>query len=254
MLTNQAGLQKRLAQVYYQMYHVIWQSLDWVFPPECGGCGRKGFRWCQECQAMVEPIGPMVCPVCGDPQTTSQTCNNCILMPPSYQSLRSWAAFKGPLRAALHRLKYRKDLALGDSLSHPLIGYLKDLNWSVDLIVPVPLGKKRMNLRGYNQAALLARPIALANSIHYSAKALMRIKDSPTQVGLTIKERHQNVSGAFWANPEVVSGKRVLIVDDVTTTGATIEACAQALRESESAEVFALTLARAIFGGTSSGR
>jgi competence protein ComFC len=247
-LADQASLQKRLAPGYYRMYQTFWQSLDWLFPPECGGCGRKGFRWCQECQSKVEPIGPIVCPVCGDSQSSIQTCPNCLLLPPSFQSLRSWAAFKGPLREALHRLKYRKDLALGDSLSQPLIDYLRDLAWKVDLVVPVPLGKKRMMQRGYNQAALLARPIALAHSLNYSSKALLRIKDIPSQVGLTNKQRHQNVSGAFWANPEVVSGRAVLIVDDVTTTGATIEACAQALRESESAEVFALTLARAILG------
>jgi competence protein ComFC len=253
-LTDQAGLQKRPAPGFYRMYQIIWKSLDWLFPPECGGCGRKGCRWCQDCQAKVELIGSIVCPVCGDPQNSAQTCKKCLQIPPAYHSLRSWAAFKGPLREALHHLKYRKDLALGDSLSRPLITYFEGLNWRVDLIVPVPLGKKRIKERGYNQAALLARPLALALSINYSSKGLLRIKDIPSQVGLTIKQRRQNVSGAFWANPDTVSGRRVLIIDDVTTTGATIEACAMALKESGSADIFALTLARAVLGSKASDR
>jgi len=252
---NQAGFQKRPASTFYRIYQIIWQSLDWLFPPECGGgCGRQGNRWCQACQATVEPIGPIVCPVCGNPQITAQTCKNCQQIPPAYHSLRSWAAFKGPLREALHHLKYRRDIALGDSLSRPLIGYLENLNWKVDLIVPVPLGNQRLKQRGYNQAALLARPIALARTIDYSSNALLRVKDIPSQVGLTINQRRQNVSGAFWANPKTVRGRSVLIIDDVTTTGATIESCAQALKESGALEIFALTLARAILGSNASNR
>jgi competence protein ComFC len=251
---NRAGLRKRPAPGFYRIYQIIWQSLDWLFPPECGGCGGKGSRWCQACQSRVEPIGPIVCRVCGDPQTSTKTCKNCRKIPPAYHSLRSWAAFKGPLREALHHLKYRRDLALGDSLSRPLIGYLEDLNWKVDLIVPVPLGNKRLKQRGYNQAALLAKPIALAHAINYSSKALLRVKDTPSQVGLTINQRRQNVFGAFWANAETIRGRSVLIIDDVTTTGATIESCAQALKESGALEIFALTLARAILGGNASDR
>jgi competence protein ComFC len=253
-LTGQAGLQKRPAPGIYRMYQLIWQSLDWLFPPECGGCGRKGCRWCQDCQSSVEILGSQVCPVCGEPQKSSQTCQNCLQIPPAYKSLRSWAAFKGPLRKALHHLKYRRDLALGDSLSGALIHYFVDLKWGVDLIVPVPLGKERLKERGYNQAALLARPIALSQNIRYSSKALLRVKDIRSQVGLNITQRRQNVSGAFWANPEFVRGRSVLIVDDVTTTGATVDACAEAVKEAGATDIFAMTLARAVLGNSISDR
>ncbi len=247
-LRNRAGLQKRPAFALYRMYRSIWQSLDWLFPPECGGCGKKGSRWCPACQLAIEPIGTDVCPICGDPYSNARICINCQQIPPTYQSLRSWAVFKGPLREALHHLKYRNDIGLGESLSRPLIDYLEELNWKIDLIVPVPLGKKRMKQRGYNQAALLARPIALAHTIDYSSKALLRVKEIPSQVGLTVNQRRLNVSGAFGANPFAVRGRSVLIIDDVTTTGATIESCAQALKELGARDIFALTLARTILG------
>jgi ComF family protein len=111
----------------------------------------------------------------------------------------------------------------------------------------VPLGLVRFKERGYNQATLLARPIALYLIIPFSTKLLSRTKETRTQVGLTVIERQQNMDGAFTAQRDLVHGKNVLVVDDVATSGATFNACAKALMEQGATRVYGFSLARAVF-------
>jgi ComF family protein len=122
---------------------------------------------------------------------------------------------------------------------------LQSQPWKIDLVCPVPLGVARQADRGFNQAALLARPIALSSGLTYSPHAVERKKETLSQVGLNFERRHNNVSDAFQAKPAVARGRTVLIVDDVATSGATLEACALALLEAGARQVYALTLARA---------
>jgi len=173
-------------------------------------------------------------------------CKSCREAPPSFTALRSWASFEGPVRAAIHSLKYRRDVALGETLARHLIDALFKSNWCIDLVVPVPLGVARQAQRGYNQAALLAKPVALALGLRYRPQALAKRRETRSQVGLTLVERFVNVTGAFQANPSIVSGKNVLVIDDVATSGATLDSCSLALLEGGAERVFALTLARAI--------
>ena len=160
--------------------------------------------------------------------------------------MRSWLVFDGPIRKALHTIKYRRNLALGDSLARHMAEYVRTLDWPVEMIVPIPLGRSRMKERGYNQVGLVAKPLAAIHGWHYVPRALVRAKETKTQVGLTAEERRINVSGAFRANPARVSGKSVLLMDDVATTGATLASGATALLEAGASSVFALTLARAL--------
>ena len=160
--------------------------------------------------------------------------------------MRSWLAFEGPIRNALHKLKYHRNMALGDALAQPLAEYVGTLGWTVNLVVPVPLGKKRMKERGYNQIGLVAMPLAEINHWQYAPRALARTRETRSQVGLTVAERKENVAGAFRADTELVSGKSILLMDDVATTGATISACAAALLDAGARNVYALTLARAL--------
>ncbi|MEN8240689.1 MAG: phosphoribosyltransferase family protein [Chloroflexota bacterium] len=115
----------------------------------------------------------------------------------------------------------------------------------LDMIVPVPLGPKRLKERGYNQAYLLAEAYANRLAIECNQHALRRIRETRTQVGLSIVQRQQNVTGAFKAESKEVSGKRVLLIDDILTTGATLNACAVALKQAGADRVFSLTLAHA---------
>jgi competence protein ComFC len=135
-------------------------------------------------------------------------------------------------------------MALGEALARPLIKLLVELGWCVDLVTPVPLGVARLSQRGYNQAALLARPLSLAHGLPYHTNALTKVRETRSQVGLSANERHQNVADAFKGDPRVSKGKCILVIDDVTTSGATLNACASALLQAGASRVYGLTLAR----------
>ena len=224
----------------------MWAGVDWLLPPRCGGCGEPGARWCLKCQSEVVKITPPICEVCGSSQRSEGICPRCTAMPPLYTALRSWAGFSGPLRNAIHRLKYDRDMALGETLARPLIDCLTDTHWQIDLVVPVPIGPSRRNERGYNQAALLARPVALYHGLAYRPRVLRKKRDTHSQVGLTIEQRRANVRDAFIAEEKDVRETHVLLVDDVSTSGATLNACAQALVEAGAKNIYCLTLARAL--------
>jgi ComF family protein len=137
-------------------------------------------------------------------------------------------------------------VALGEILARPMIDCLSQTIWKVDMVVPVPISLSRRAERGYNQAALLARPISLRFGLKYCPQALIKSRETRSQVGLTVEERQSNVHGAFVAGKRIVEGKNILVVDDVTTSGATLNACGQALQMAGANEVYCLTLARAL--------
>jgi len=238
-----AGVQKRPAFV---LYHHIWIAIDWLYPPACGGCGKSGERWCRQCQELCTRIPQSCCQICGVPLPSPGICASCQETPPNYTACRSFAVYEGPLREAIHQLKYQRDIGLGEALAVHLIELLTSLPWHIDLITPVPLSPKRLKERGYNQAGLLAYPVALSSRIPYSARAIRRIRETHSQVGLSAAERSQNLLGAFQAKPEIVMGKSVLVIDDVTTTGSTLMGCTQALLNSGAVAVYGITLAKAM--------
>ena len=124
--------------------------------------------------------------------------------------------------------------------------FVRSLHWPIDLLIPVPLGKRRLKERGYNQVALVARPLAYQLGLQYEPGALVKARDTRSQVGLSISQRSENVQDAYQADSQVVRGKCVLIMDDVATTGSTISACTTALLTAGAQEVYALTIARAL--------
>lgn len=173
-------------------------------------------------------------------------CADCRAARPAYCARRAWSLFEGPVRAALHRLKYRRDVGLGEAFTPQLAEFLAGLPWSVNLFVPVPLGRKRLAERGYNQVGLIARPLSMAMRIPYAPAALSRSHETRSQVGLTRSERQENVRNAFRADQGRVKGRIVLLMDDVATTGSTLSSCAQALYAAGARDVFALTVSRAL--------
>lgn len=230
----------------YHFYRNIWVGLDWLFPPECGGCGTSGTRWCLECQEKVQGIEGPVCEACGLPLPQGELCGRCQKKRPSYKLLRSWAVFDNPIQKALHRLKYRRDIGLGEALANHAMGFVANLGWPVDMLIPIPLGKQRLNERGYNQVAMVALPLSMRLGLAYRPKALMRARETRTQVGLSAQERQENVRNAFLADGNRVGGRTVLLMDDVSTTGATLSSAAEALYASGARDVYAVTIARAL--------
>lgn len=229
----------------YVIYHSFWNMLDLLFPPVCGGCNKPGLRWCAECQARVHVLKGILCEICGLPQDKPGICEACLAERPHFRALRAWAVFSDPVRSVLHKLKYRRDVSMGDALASEMIPFIRELEWQIDLVVPIPLGRLRLKERGYNQVGMIAKPLALALGMRYAPNELMRRKETRSQVGLTKVERKANVQHAFQAGTGV-SGKTVLIMDDVSTTGSTLAAGAQALYSAGARDVYALTVARAL--------
>lgn len=230
----------------YPLYRLAWSGLDWLFPPRCGGCGKAGSRWCDECQKKVPLLAGRLCEKCGLPLAQAGLCERCRADLPPYRALRAWAVFDFPVRQALHKLKYRRDMALGDALAVPLAQFADSLDWPVELVVPIPLGRKRRRERGYNQVDLIARPFTLALGLDYRPAALKRTRETASQVGLSAVERRDNMMNAFLADASVVRGKTVLVMDDVSTTGSTLSSSSEALLRAGAKDVFALTVARAL--------
>lgn len=205
-----------------------------------------GVRWCKNCQQETKEIKPPICDICGQAVQTNRVCKRCKTSHPHYKAVRSWAEFNGPIRNAIHDLKYRKNIALGASLSKPLVRLFHQYNWPIDLVTPVPLGKERQRQRGYNQAALLAQPLAHDLQLPYNPNILRRVKETQSQVDLSFAERQSNVKDAFQAIHQSIQGKEILIIDDVTTSGSTINACADALMKAGTKAVYGLTVARPV--------
>jgi ComF family protein len=230
----------------YRIFHGSWVALDWLFPPTCGGCGNPGSRWCPDCQKKVQVVVGSICAVCGLPQPGSGLCERCLQKTPAFKFLRSWAIFENPIQGALHRLKYRRDIGMGEAISNQMTGFVQHLGWPVDTMIPIPLGKNRLKERGYNQVAMVARPLSIQFGLDYCPSALVRARETRSQVGLSASERQENVSNAFLADRKKVNGRNILLMDDVSTTGATLSSAAEALYASGAKDVFAVTVARAL--------
>jgi len=170
-------------------------------------------------------------------------CRSCRRSPLQIDGIRAVSLHQGALRRAIHGLKYRRQRALVLPLAGLLRQYLEAHPLPADILVPVPLHPSRLRERGFNQAALLARAIATPE-LPVVEGCLQRIRPTKTQMTLGHEERKRNVAGAFVCLDNSVRGRRVLLIDDVCTTGATLEACAIALREAGAIGVWGLTLTR----------
>ncbi|MRS01941.1 ComF family protein, partial [bacterium] len=230
-----------------QITSLFWKSMDWLYPPRCCNCDRRGFVLCDECFSDIEHLTTKYCIKCGYPiRYQNRLCKACSLETPLYTQMRSWAVFSGSVRTAIHSLKYKRNLALGNILAKPLIEVVEKSGWQIDLVVPVPLSKSRMQSRGYNQAALISRYLAASLNIPHSSHDLRRIKNTFTQTKMNVNKRFTNLLDAFYANPATLKKKNILIIDDVITTGATMRNCTNALLAAGAEKIYCLSVARAI--------
>ena len=197
--------------------------LDLIFPPRCGGCGGYGSAWCERCAASVQPV----------PVT-------------SLDSIPLVAAgrLEGPLQQAIHTFKYRPRPGLAGVLADPLRHAIADARLDVSGLAYIPLHPQRRRQRGFNQAerlaAELARPLGLP-----LVKGLSRVRPTPAQVGLSQPERQVNMVGAFEWTAASAAPSGLALVDDVCTTGATLQAAADAVARAGGSIAAFLVLARA---------
>ena len=219
--------------------------LNLLFPPRCIVCGQVDSWLCDECAPKLPQLQGPVCARCGVPVTHPPLCPRCRQTPLRLQQVRSVFLFDGRPRAAIHHLKYRHGRELAAPLGRLLADYMATNPMPVDLVVPVPLHPRRLRQRGYNQAALLACELGRQAGLPVDQDGLQRVRETASQMRLNAAERQVNVRDAFACSNGNAQGRQVLLVDDVCTTGATLEACADALRAGGAKAVWALTLARA---------
>ena len=219
--------------------------LDLLFPPRCVGCRRVGAWLCEQCLDQLSPVSSPNCVRCGDKVDGGELCERCRVSPLRIERIRSVLFFEGVLRDAMHHLKYRRRQALAEPLGEVMAAFWMQSPVPVDVLVPVPLHKSRLRERGYNQAALLARQMARRTGLPVDESLLARQRATASQVTLGAAQRRENVRGAFVCPGDAPVDKQILLIDDVCTTGATLEACAQALYQAGARSVQALTLARA---------
>lgn len=173
-------------------------------------------------------------------------CGECARGGLALKGARAVSPHLPPLRDAVHGLKYDGLRVLAEPLSLLMAEAWRRTSWKVDVLVPVPLHERRLRQRGYNQSLLLADALSKRLGVPMEGQLLTRERNTLSQVGLSPEERWLNVGGAFRCHGEALQGKDILLVDDVFTTGATLESCAQALQKGGSAHVWALTVTRAI--------
>lgn len=193
----------------------------------------------------IPRVEPPFCIRCGNTVVNDELCPRCQTSPLQIESIRSVVYFEGGLRQAMHWFKYRGRTVLAEPLGDLMAAYWMQHGIPVDVVAPVPLHAARWRERGYNQAALLAREMARRVGLRVDEKVLIRQRATASQIKLDANQRKENVRDAFLCASDELSGKRVLLIDDVCTTGATLEACAVALRDGGARSVQALTLARA---------
>lgn len=217
--------------------------LDLIFPPVCGGCGAEGTFLCNDCEADIPALDPMRCSVCSKPGTSSP-CEWCRATDQPFDGITAPYQWEGVMRDLVHSLKYKGVRASAPRLSELMAAHLVHRSISVDVIVPVPLHSRRERQRGYNHSALLAEGIGRRVGVPVAGRMLTRTRNTPPQVFMrTPDDRRKNVDDAFVC-AEDPAGKRVLLVDDVVTTGATIAACSAPLRQAGTSSIWVLSLAR----------
>jgi ComF family protein len=231
-------------------------ALNAVLPPRCLGCGEPVAdtgTLCAPCWSGLSFIAPPVCAACGYPfafaEAAGALCGACARDRPVYNRARAALVYDAASRGLILALKHGDRTDSAPSLARWIGGAARALLDEADLVAPVPLHRWRLLARRYNQSALLAHALARATGLPCVADLLVRWRRTPSQGGLTARQRRDNVRGAFAVNrarTAALAGKRVVLVDDVLTTGATAESCARALIQGGAAAVEVATLARVV--------
>ncbi len=231
--------------------------LHTIFPTDCASCCTP--LWddpvpfvCQTCWETIAKISGPCCPHCGVPyisptaleRSLTHKCGTCRMKPPAYTQAWSLFPYQSPLKEAIVLFKYRGKRSLTTPFLHAMTSALPDLP-NIDLLMPVPLHPQRLREREYNQSALLAHGLSLHLKVPLLLSCLLRTRATVPQTSLTRKERLTNLRKAFAVkDASRIKDQRILLIDDVFTTGTTLHECAKTLQKSGSGPVYGLTLAR----------
>jgi len=230
-----------------QLAKLTGRALDLLFPQWCVGCGKEGEFLCSSCHRSLPRLMPPLCPRCGKPQPSGILCPGCVGWQTEIEGIRSPFRFDGVIRHAIHQLKYQNLRAVAGPLAELLHKYLVTNPVPGEVLVPVPLHKKRLRERGYNQSSLLAKGLGKLLNLPVVDDCLIRGRHTHPQAKTSnVEERRSNVTGAFTCHDHRLQGKQVLLIDDVATSGATLDSCAAGLEAARATSVWGLVLAREI--------
>jgi competence protein ComFC len=225
--------------------------LDFLYPPiDCVCCGkhlekRAIHGICKHCCDNLPFIHEPRCEICSRPiNEEAEVCMECKYHSHSYDQALAVFEYSVVIKDMIHRFKYGGEYSLSRTLGYFLSEQLKLSGWQVDLMVPVPLHKNRQKSRGFNQSALLGDYLSQRNSISCKEDVIIRSVDTQSQTGFNRVKRAENLKEAFTvAKPQAVKDKNILLVDDVHTTGATVDSCSRALRQAGAKKIYVLTIA-----------
>jgi ComF family protein len=227
---------------------VMQKCLDVLFPAHCAGCQGIGHVLCPSCLAKIQPLPSPFCKLCGTPLYPDGICKNCQYRLPKLSGQRAVSLYQEPLRGCIHALKYDGNTRLAEPLGLLLAQAYRRYGLQADMLIPVPLHSERQQQRGFNHASLLAEVCSANLGVPMNDSILVRHRATVAQVDLHPRERYQNVAGAFAcasvSATRTLFGRRIVIIDDVSTTSATLEACATPLFAAGAKEIWGLVLAR----------
>lgn len=237
---------KKIIRNYSQT--VLQHFLDILFPVHCAGCQRSGYVLCPICIAKIPPLPSPFCQLCGTPLSTYGACKNCQYRQTKLSGQRAVSFYQEPLRGCIHGLKYDGNTRLAEPLGLLLAQAYRGYGMQADMLIPVPLHSERQQQRGFNHASLLAEVCSANVGVPMNDNILVRHRATVAQVDLHPRERYQNVAGAFACSSrsarDALHESRIVIIDDVSTTSATLEACATPLFAAGAKEIWGLVLAR----------
>lgn len=229
-----------------------------IFPPQCPGCSEilhpfDGQIFCRACNDKINFIKGGICTICGttfpDSPAENHLCGECLEKKPYFSYARAVFSYENIILNAIHRFKYKRNMSIGEIMSFLMADFsFPDIEFTdYSLIIPVPLHIKRLRERGFNQSLILANAMGEKRQIPVNFSLLKRRKFTTTQASSNRKERKQNIKGAFEVSDEnKIKGRNIILIDDVYTTGATVNECAKTLIKAGAKKISALTLARVL--------